>query len=72
MRLVAYWSCAALALAVLGAMFYLYGMTPITLLLALLLLTCPLWVIWLTLRIARQQAPAAASAGHRLHRPRRR
>lgn len=54
MKRFAYGFCAFLAVAVAVAMFYRYGVTLVTLLLALLLLTCPFGVIWLTLRLAQQ------------------
>lgn len=54
MKRLAYLFCAFLAVAVTVAMFYRYGVTPVTLLVALLLLTCPIGVIWMILRLARQ------------------
>jgi hypothetical protein len=61
MKRFAYWFCAFLAMAVTLAMFYWYGVTLVTVLVALLLLTCPFGVIWLTLRLA-QQSDATVDA----------
>lgn len=61
-----YWLCAFLATAVAVWVLYRYGISPTTLLLALLLLTCPVIVVWLTLRMARQserEVEAAARQG---------
>lgn len=54
MKRSAIWLCATLAVAVALVMFYWYGVTLGTLLVAALLLICPFGVIWLTVRIARQ------------------
>lgn len=54
MKRLAYLFCAFLAVAVAATMFYRYGVTPVTLLVALLLLTCPIGVIWMIFRLARQ------------------
>lgn len=50
MKRFGYWLCALLATAVAVWMLYRYGISPLT----LLLLTCPVIVIWLSLRQARQ------------------
>jgi Ca2+/Na+ antiporter len=54
MKRLAYRFCAFLATVVAVWVLYRYGMSPATLLLALLLLSCPVIVIWLSLRQARQ------------------
>ena len=54
MRRGAYWLCAVLALAIAAWVLFRYGVAPLSLLVALLLLSCPVFVIWLTLRQARQ------------------
>ena len=61
-----YWFCALLAAAVALWVPYRYGISPLTLLLALLLLACPVVVIWLALRQSRQterEIKAAAREG---------
>ncbi|UIF86499.1 hypothetical protein [Cupriavidus sp. UYPR2.512] len=52
MRHAVVWICAALALAI--AIVYRFGLTPLTILLGLLLLFCPVVVVWLSLRLSKQ------------------
>jgi Ca2+/Na+ antiporter len=54
MKRLGYWLCGFLATVLAVWVLYRYGMSPLTLLLALLLLSCPVIVIWLSLRQARQ------------------
>ena len=53
MRRWGYWLCALLATLVAGWLLYRYGISPLSLGLALLLLSCPLIVVWLSLSLAR-------------------
>ena len=46
--------CALLATLVVGWLLYHYGISPLSLGLALLLLSCPLIVVWLSLSQARK------------------
>ena len=46
--------CAWLATLLAGWLPYRYGISPLTLALALLLLACPLIVVWLSLRQAKE------------------
>lgn len=48
----AYWTCAAIAVLVAGGVFYFYGFSLTTLALALLVLVCPVLVVWATLWMA--------------------
>ncbi|WP_178115452.1 hypothetical protein [Pseudomonas tumuqii] len=48
------WLCALLATLVAGWLPYRYGISPLSLILALLLLSCPLIVVWLSLSQARK------------------
>lgn len=50
----AYWLCAATATAVAIGVFYFYGLSLATFMIALLVLICPVLVVWLTLRIAKR------------------
>jgi Ca2+/Na+ antiporter len=43
-----------LATPVAGWLLYRYGISPLSLILALLLLSCPLIVVWLSLSLARK------------------
>lgn len=54
MRRLGYWLCALLATLVAGWLLYRYGISPLPLLLSLLLMSCPVFVVWLTLSQARQ------------------
>jgi Flp pilus assembly protein TadB len=44
----AVWFCAA------AAILYWYGISLFSVLVALILLACPVWVIWMSLRLSRQ------------------
>ena len=48
------WICAALAMLLAAAIVYQFGLTPLTILVGLLLLSCPVVVVWLSLRLSRQ------------------
>ncbi|RWA51431.1 hypothetical protein AU476_22585 [Cupriavidus sp. UYMSc13B] len=52
MRHAVVWIFAALALAI--AIVYRFGLTPLTILLGLLLLSCPVVVVWVSLRLSKQ------------------
>ncbi|WP_375738668.1 hypothetical protein [Pseudomonas boanensis] len=54
MRRAIHWFCALLAIAVAGWGLFRYGISPLSLLVALLLLSCPVFVVWLTLSQARR------------------
>ncbi|HEU4845563.1 MAG TPA: hypothetical protein VFT05_14955 [Burkholderiaceae bacterium] len=54
MRRAGPWLCALLATALAAWLLYRYGMAPLTSLLALALLACPVLVIWGSWRLARQ------------------
>lgn len=54
MKHAAAWICAALATLLAAAVVYLFGITPLTLLIGLLLLSCPVAVVWIGLRLSRQ------------------
>ena len=48
------WICAAFAMLLAAAIVYRFGLTPLTILVGLLLLSCPVVVVWLSLRLSRQ------------------
>jgi Flp pilus assembly protein TadB len=50
----AVWFCAAVATALAAAILYWYGISLFSVLVALILLACPVWVIWMSLRLSRQ------------------
>jgi fatty acid desaturase len=50
----AVWFCAAVATALAAAILYGYGISLFSVLVALILLACPVWVIWMSLRLSRQ------------------
>ena len=50
----AVWFCAAVATALAAAILYWYGLSLFSVLVALILLACPVWVIWMSLRLSRQ------------------
>jgi Flp pilus assembly protein TadB len=50
----ALWFCAAVATLLAAAVLYWYGISLLSVLVALILLACPVWVIWLSLRLSRQ------------------
>ena len=54
MKMRAYQLCALLALAIMAFVLLRYGLSPGSLLLALLLAACPWGVIWLSYRLTRQ------------------
>jgi Flp pilus assembly protein TadB len=49
----AVWFCAAVATALAAAILYWYGISLFSVLVALILLACPVWVIWMSLRLSR-------------------
>ena len=50
----AVWFCAAVATALAAAILYWYGISLFSVLAALIHLACPVWVIWMSLRLSRQ------------------
>ncbi|WER44725.1 hypothetical protein CupriaWKF_10265 [Cupriavidus sp. WKF15] len=48
------WICAALATLLAVAVVYWFGVSPLTLLVAVFLLSCPLVVVWVSWRLSRQ------------------
>ncbi|MDC6177095.1 hypothetical protein [Ralstonia solanacearum] len=54
MKRAAAWSCAAIATLLAGGILYWYGISLVSVLVALILLACPVWVIWMSLRLSRQ------------------
>jgi len=54
MKHVVAWICAALATLLAAAIVYWFGISPLTILVALLLLSCPVVVVWVSLRLSRQ------------------
>ncbi|MBN9092102.1 MULTISPECIES: hypothetical protein [Pandoraea] len=46
--------CATLATLLAIAILYAYGISLLSVLVALLVLSCPVWVIWMSLRISRR------------------
>ncbi|BDB29313.1 hypothetical protein Tamer19_52280 [Cupriavidus sp. TA19] len=48
------WTCAALATLLAAAIVYRFGLTPLTILVGLLLLSCPVIVVWVSFRLSRQ------------------
>ncbi|SPS00062.1 hypothetical protein [Cupriavidus taiwanensis] len=54
MKYVVAWICAALATLLAATVVYLFGITPLTLLIGLFLLSCPVAVLWISLRLSRQ------------------
>lgn len=54
MRYWVYWLCAGIAVALAIAVVVFLGATPVSLLLALLLLLCPVLVVWGSLRMAKR------------------
>lgn len=50
----AVWFCAAVATALAAAILYWYGISLFSVLVALIILACPVWVIWMSLRLSRQ------------------
>ena len=50
----AVWFCAAVATALAAAILYWYGISLFSVLVAPILLACPVWVIWMSLRLSRQ------------------
>ncbi|MGN7103292.1 hypothetical protein ACTHR6_16925 [Ralstonia holmesii] len=45
--------CAAIATLLAGGILYWYGISPLSVLVAAILLACPVWVIWMSLRLSR-------------------
>lgn len=54
MRHTVAWICAALATLLAIGIVYWFGISPLTILLAILLLSCPIVVIWVSVRLSRQ------------------
>lgn len=50
----AYWLCAVTAAAVVAGTFYFFGLSLTTLAIALVVLICPVLVVWLTLRLSKR------------------
>ncbi|TPQ30648.1 hypothetical protein C2U69_30770 [Cupriavidus pinatubonensis] len=48
------WICAALATLLAIVVVYWFGISPLTLLVAILLLSCPVVVVWVSWRLSRQ------------------
>lgn len=48
------WLCAAVATLLAAAILYWYGISAFSALIALVLLSCPIWVIWMSLRLSQQ------------------
>ncbi|VWC92477.1 hypothetical protein BCO18430_03343 [Burkholderia contaminans] len=46
--------CATIATLVAIGVLYRYGVNPLSVVLALVLLSCPVWVVWMSLRLSRQ------------------
>lgn len=46
--------CATVATLVAVWVLYRYGVSPLSVILALVLLSCPVWVVWMSLRLSRQ------------------
>ncbi|CAG9184063.1 hypothetical protein LMG23994_05300 [Cupriavidus pinatubonensis] len=54
MRQTLAWICAVIATLLAVAIVFWFGVSPLTILIALLLLACPVLVIWMSLRLSRQ------------------
>lgn len=54
MRQTLAWICAVIATLLAVAIVFWFGVSPLTILIALLLLACPVVVIWMSLRLSRQ------------------
>lgn len=48
------WFCAAVATLLAAGVLYWYGVSLFSVLIALILLSCPVWVIWMSLRLSQQ------------------
>ncbi len=48
------WFCAAVAALLAAGVLYWYGVSLFSVLIALILLSCPVWVVWMSLRLSRQ------------------
>ncbi|KVD97060.1 hypothetical protein WI90_33670 [Burkholderia ubonensis] len=46
--------CASVATLVAIGVLYRYGVSLLSVALALVLLSCPVWVVWMSLRLSRQ------------------
>lgn len=64
MKRLAYGGCAVLSIAVAGGVIYFYGVSPATLAIALVLLICPVLVVWLTFYLARRSEDDIDGAMH--------
>lgn len=53
MRRALAWICAVLAALLAAAIVYRFGPTPLTILVGLLLLSCPVVAVWVSLRLPR-------------------
>lgn len=58
MKRLAYGMCSLIAVALAISIIYLYGITLGTLAIALLLLCCPILLVWFTQRLARRSEDA--------------
>ncbi|SCK20377.1 hypothetical protein VAR608DRAFT_1511 [Variovorax sp. HW608] len=54
MRHIVAWICSALATLLAIAIVYWFGVSPLTILLAVVLLSCPIAAVWVTWRLSRQ------------------
>lgn len=54
MRQTLAWICAIIATLLAVAIVFWFGVSPLTILIALLLLACPVVMIWMSLRLSRQ------------------
>ncbi|WP_036986246.1 hypothetical protein [Pseudogulbenkiania sp. MAI-1] len=66
MKRMAYWGCAMVSVALAGGVFYFYGFSLRTLAIALVLLICPVLVVWLTFYLA-QRSEADIDESMRRH-----
>ncbi|WP_175817030.1 hypothetical protein [Burkholderia diffusa] len=46
--------CAAIAMLLAVGILYRYGASPLSIVIAVVLLSCPVWVVWMSLRLSRQ------------------
>ncbi|SME92353.1 hypothetical protein [Pseudogulbenkiania subflava] len=62
MKRLAYQGCAVISIAVAGGAIGVYGVSPATLAMALVLVLCPVLVVWLTVCPARRTTLARGAA----------
>lgn len=65
MKRFAIWFCAAVATLLAAAVLYLQGISLISVVIALILLACPVWVTWMSLRLSRQTTREVQAAVER-------